>query len=243
MTQLRTFHLVEADEPHPLVAKALNVELFKRCGIERPVPVHFLPMPRWGGACPDIEDTREGELCMADHLLEERKDPADMQDCLVRVYLHELSHRLTPGHCHDPAYLAVNLLLAIRAGNNRFDRPWLWNIRLYDMQDWQDIEYSSVGEALDWSYKQADELSSVDLSAESCAAEIMRRFNDWKAWKSATPKRAAEEQLIQQKNASLIQGLKEEIARLKQARWNWFSGGIVAGMLINLIFFVLAKGV
>lgn len=242
MTQLRTFHLVEA-KPHPLVAQALNAELFAKCRIERPVPVHFLPMPRWGGRCPAMEDTRDGELHFADSLLNPEKNEQGMCEHLVLTYLHELAHRLTPGHWHDPAFLAVNLLLAIRAGNKRFDRPWLWNICLYDMQDWQDIEYSSVGEALDWSYKQADELSSVDLSAESCAAEIMRRFNDWKAWKSATPKRAAEEQLIQQKNASLIQGLKEEVARLKQARWNWFSGGIVAGMLINLIFFVLAKGV
>lgn len=245
MNALKTYHLVEA-EPHPLVAQALNAELFERCRIERPVPVHFLPMPRWGGSCPEMEDTREGELRVADHLLDERKDPAGMQDRLVHVYLHELSHRLTPGHWHNPAFLSVNLLLFIRGGNDRFDRPLLWGIDLYDIQDWEDVEHSSIGEALNWAYKQADELAPSELSAEACAAEIMRRFDDWKAWKAKTPEREAEAlakaDAARQKTAATIHGLQTQIERLRQARWEWLVGGIAAGMLIFLVFLILAKG-
>lgn len=56
---VKTYQLVES-EPHPLVAQALNADLWERCRIENPVPVHFVPLPRWGGTCLDIEDTREG---------------------------------------------------------------------------------------------------------------------------------------------------------------------------------------
>lgn len=247
MSALKTYQLVEADEPHPLVAQALNAELFERCRIERPVPVHFLPMPRWGGQCPAMEDTRDGELHMADHLLDERIDPASMRDRLVRVYLHELAHRLTPGHWHDPAFVAVNALLFLRAGEDRYERPLLCWLDLYDLQDWNEVEHCSIGEALNWALDQAHEIAPTEQSAEACAATIMQRFAAWKEWKAGTEQRVAEAaakaDAARQKTAATIRGHQESVERLKQARWEWLAGGLIAGMLLSLVFFVLVKGV
>lgn len=245
MDALKTYHLVEV-EPHPLVAEAINAELFQRCRIERPVPVHFLPMPRWGGMCAAIEDTREGEVELADHLLDERKDTTRMRDRLAHVYLHELAHRLTPGHWHDPAFVAVNALLLIRAGEDRHGRPRLWTVNLYDMQDFTEVEHCTRGEALDWALAQAEELAESEQSAENSASEIMRRFEAWKSWKAGTAQREAEAEAqaeaFRQKNVAVIRSLKAEAERLKQARWEWLVGGIAAGMLIFLVFLILAKG-
>lgn len=246
---VRTFHLVEAAEPHPLVAKALNAELFERCRIERPVPVHFLPMPFQRGECvADAKNTQAGEIRISDHVLNREKRESDIHKALVGTYLHEYAHRLMPmDYWHNAGFLAMDVLLYLRAGKNPFGRPYVRYIELYDVQDWQDVENCSMGEALDWALKQAQELTESDLSAEACATEIARRYEAWKAWKEATPERLAAEEAqadaAARKSASSMQALHDRIERLKQAHWNWFSGGIVAGMLINLIFFVLAKGV
>lgn len=243
---VRTFHLVEA-EPHPLVAEALSADLFSRCRIDNPVPVHFLPMPRWGGMCPAVEDTRAGEVELAEDLLDDHKDPAGMRDSLVHVYLHEFAHRLAPGHSHNPAFVAVNALLLTRAGGDRFDRLRLHDIDLYALQDFDWVEHCTIGEALDWALDQADELAATDLTAEACAEEIVRRFEKWKAWKSDTPKReaeaAAKADAARRKTTAIIRGLQAHVERLKQARFQWLAVGIIAGMLINLVFLVLLKGV
>lgn len=246
MTALKTFHLVEA-EPHPLVAEALSAELFERCRIDEPVPIHFLPMPRWGGQCAALEDTRDGEVWLADHLLAEQKNPGTMRDRLVGVYLHELAHRLTPGHSHNPAFSAMNALLLMRSGGDRHGRGRLADLDLYDLQDFDDVEHCSVGEALDWALAQAAELSKTDLSAEACAVGIMERFETWKEWKAGTELRAAEAEAqaeaARRKTESTINGLQSQVERLKQARWNWLSGGLVVGTLINLVFLFLLRGV
>lgn len=238
---VRTFHLVEA-EPHPLVAEALSADLFSRCRIDNPVPVHFLPMPRWGGMCASIEDTRAGEVELSDRLLEYHKDPAGMQDSLVHVYLHELAHRLAPGHSHNPAFVAVNALLLMRAGGDRFNRPHLNGLDLYDMQDWDWVEHCTIGEALDWALTQAQELTPADLSAEVGAAEIIRRFEVWKDWKGRTPEREEATAAAARKSAATMRALQDQVGRLKQARWQWMAGGIVGGSMLNLVFMLFIKG-
>lgn len=225
---LRTFHLVEAETPHPIVTAALDAALFERCRIERPVPVHFVPMPRWCGECPAIEDTMGGELRLADHLLDERKDPAGMRDGLVHVYLHEIAHRLMPGHNHDPAFLSMNALLLIRAGEDQHGRPYLNNLSLYDAQDFDLVRFCSIGEALDWSLAQAHELAESELTAEACAGEIMQRFEGWMDWKADTERREAA-------RAAAVRSLKNRIVELSQSRWKWLVGGIGVGTFIHFI--------
>lgn len=245
MRSLRTFHLVET-EPHPLVAEALSIELFERCWIEEPVPVHFLPMPRWGGMCAAIEDTRAGEVELADRLLDERKDPAGMPDTITHVYLHELSHRLAPGHDHDPAFFAVAALLYMRAGDNRHGRPYMQDLSLYDMQDFGEVDSYTIGEALDWALGQAVELAKADFSAEACAIGIMQRFDEWKAWKADAPKReaeaAAKASAERRNTTATIRGLRELVGQLSGERWRWLAAGVVGGSILDLILMWLLKG-
>lgn len=115
----KIFHLVEAGEPHPLVARTLNDDLWEKCQIESPVPIHFVPMPRWSGWCHEYQNTKEGEVHLNEDLLSTEKNARVMEDRLVYVYLHELSHRLAPGHDHDAAFFAVSSLLLMRAGHSR----------------------------------------------------------------------------------------------------------------------------
>lgn len=247
MTALKTFHLIEANEPHPLVAEALSAELFERCRIDQPVPVHFLPMPRWGGMCPAIEDTRAGEVELADDLLDPQKSPRGMQDQILQVYLHEFAHRLTPGHRHDPAFFAMNAVLFLRADKDSYQRSHLQRMDLYDLQDFDHVDHCTMGEALDWALAQAAELSKTDLSAEACAVGIMERFKDWKEWKAGTEQRAADAEAqaeaARRQTEAAIEGLQSQVERLKQARWNWLSGGVVVGTLINLVFLFMLRGV
>lgn len=170
-----------------------------------------------------------------------------MRDWLVHGYLHELAHRLTPGHWHDPAFSAMSALLLIRSGRNRHGRGRLDDLDLYDLQDFNYVDHCSMGEALDWALAQAMELSKTDLSAEACAVEIMHRFDCWKEWKAKTPEREAEAlakaDAARQKTAATIRGLQESVERLQQARWEWLAAGIFAGMLLSLALLYLVKGV
>lgn len=225
---LRTFHLVESAEPAPLVAMALNAALFKRCRIERPAPVHFVPMPRWGGWCQPEEDTRDGEVQLSDQLLDDQKTESGMLDSLLQVYLHEIAHRLMPGHNHDPAFLSMNALLLIRAGEDQHGRPYLNNLSLYDAQDFDLVRFCSIGEALDWSLAHARELAESELTAEACAGEIMQRFEGWREWKAGTERREATRVVA-------VRSLKNRVAELSQSRWKWLTGGIVIGTLIHFI--------
>ncbi len=175
--------------------------------------------------CPDMQDTKEGEIQIADDLLSASKNEGGMADRLMLVYLHELSHRLTSGH-HNAAFFAVNTLLLLRAGSDRHDRPLLHDMELYDLQDWQDTPNCQIGEALDWALTTAGELANEDLSAEAAATKIIARYKKWKAWKTAEPERTAK--------------AEAKIKDLSDARYRWafaaFVGGLLFTRFMNLVF-------
>lgn len=225
---LKTFHLIES-EPHPLVASSLNEALWKKCRIENPVPIHFVPMPhRWSGLCSDMEYTAEGEIDLSDSLLCNEKNERAMAHSLVLVYLHELSHRLTPGHDHDAAFFAVYALLLMRAGNNSYCSPFLRSLSFYDFHEWQDVPNCRPGQALDWALEVAGELADTELSSEAAAAEILLRYEKWKAWKTAEPARVAKARAAREAEA-------HRIAELRGARWRWTAVGWLAGIVTVLM--------
>lgn len=225
---LKTFHLVES-EPHPLVAAALDQALFERCRIERPVPIHFLPKPRWSGCCAAFEDTREGELELGDHLLDSTRDENERLDRLTRVYLHELAHRLTE-HGHTAAFASVCALLFIRAGDEhrRPGHGHLLHLDLYDFGEWDEVPYCTLGEAIDWTLKQAQELAETGMSAEDAAVEILARYEKWKTWKVAEPTRVAKARIAREANA-------RQILELRSARWRWAAVGWLLGIVVILM--------
>lgn len=228
---VKTYRLVEVDEPHPLVARALNADLWTRCRIENPVPVHFVPMPRWGGLCPDISDTVEGEIQLSESLLSPEKKERGMADGLTDVYLHELSHRLTPGHDHDAAFFAVNALLFLRAGKNSNDHPFLHGLSLYDLHEWHDVPNSQPGQALDWALNVASELAGQEISAEAAAVEILARYEKWKAWKTAEPARVAKTQAARAAEVDLIHELRGD-------RWRWAFAALFMGFTLAAALFI-----
>ncbi|OZA27777.1 MAG: hypothetical protein B7X93_08470 [Hydrogenophilales bacterium 17-61-9] len=225
-----TYHLVKAEAPHPLVAAALDQALFERCGIERPVPIHFLPKPRWSGCCAALEDTREGELELGDHFLNPGLDENERLDRLTLVYLHEFAHRLTPGHWHTAAFFAVNALLLVRTGDEhrRPGHGYLLRLDLYDLGEWDDVSHCTRGEALDWALKHAQELAETKMSAEGAAVEILTRYEKWKAWKAAEPARVAKARAKREADAQLI-------GELRSARWRWAAVGWLAGVVTILM--------
>lgn len=231
---VKTFHLVET-EPHPLVARALNRDLWERCRIENPVPVHFVPMPRWGGMCADVRDTKEGEIQLADHLLSSSKKEDWMASSIMLVYLHELSHRLT-GRGHDAAFFAVNTLLLLRAGSNNHGRPLLHSMDLYDLHEWQDTPHCQIGEALDWALTVAGELADTDLSAEAAATKILARYEKWKAWKTGRPEREAKAKAVIEAERAAREADWNLIRELRGDRWRWAFAALFMGFTIAAAF-------
>lgn len=234
---VKTYHLVEL-EPHPLVALALNTDLWTRCRIENPVPVHFVPLPRWGGTCLAIEDTREGEIQIADDLLSNSKREGGMANSLMLVYLHELSHRLTPGHSHDAAFFAVNTLLLLRAGCNNHGRPLIHSMDLYDLQDWEDTPNCQIGEALDWALTIAGELADEDISAEAVATKIIARYEKWKAWKTAKPEREAKAKSVMEAEREAREADRNLIHELRGDRWRWAFAALFMGFTLAAALFI-----
>lgn len=231
-TTLKTFRMVEA-EPHPLVSKALNAELFQRCGIENPVPVHFIPLGKSRGYCRAKDYTAEGEVQLADSLLSWQKTEEGMLDGLALIYLHELSHRLTPWHGHDPAFLAVNALLLMRAGNDRHDGPHLFSLDVYDMQDYEGGS-CTIGAALDWAFDQANELAGSDKTAEACAAEIIQRFEKWRTWNQGAEERAEAAEASKRRTVAAFRELQGKASEHRKNLVAAILGGLMVGFVAAL---------
>jgi len=234
---VKTYQLVES-EPHPLVAQALNADLWERCRIENPVPVHFVPLPRWGGTCLDIKDTKEGEIQIADDLLSNLKREEGRANSLMLVYLHEFSHRLTPGHDHDAAFFAVNTLLLLRAGCNNYGRPLIHTMDLYDLHEWEDTPNCQIGEALDWALTIAAELADTELSAEAAAREVLERYTKWKEWKTRKPEREAKAKSVMDAERAAREADKSLIRELRADRWRWAFAALFMGFTFAAALFI-----
>lgn len=234
---VKTYRLVES-EPHPLVSQTLNADLWERCRIENPVPVHFVPLPRWGGMCLDIKDTREGEIQIADDLLSNLKREDGRANSLMLVYLHELSHRLTPGHDHDAAFFAVNTLLLLRAGCNNYGRPLIHTMDLYDLHEWEDTPNCQIGEALDWALTIAAELADTELSAEAAAREVLERYTKWKGWKTRKPEREAKAKSVMEAERAAREADKSLIRELRADRWRWAFAALFMGFIFAAALFI-----
>ena len=234
---VKTFHLVES-EPHPLVARALNTDLWTRCRIENPVPVHFIPIPRWGGLCPDIRDTQDGEIKISDYHLSNVKKEDLMEGRIMLTYLHEFSHGLPPSHDHEEAFFAVNALLLLRAGSDNYDRPLLHDMELYDLHEWDDTPNCQIGETLDWALTIAGELADTELSAEAAAREVLERYTKWKEWKTRKPEREAKAKSVMEAERAAREADKSLIRELRADRWRWAFAALFMGFTLAAALFI-----
>lgn len=212
-------------EPASLLTEALST--LDALRLEKPPAVLFRDAPddsKWAGYCLDEDWVGpNGEVVIASRYSTLTPPPpskARVLDTLADIYMHETAHRLV-GTKHDPAFLAMELVLYVRAGLLRDSRPWWLRASLYDLQDWDDVEHCRVGEALDWAWRAADDLAAADMTAEAVAAEIKQRYSSWKAWKAGEPERRERARVLaadkEVERNNLIQSVDQ--ARQDARRW------------------------
>lgn len=196
-------------EPPAALAEALNHDFLAPLKIENPPPVQIMKTEKWGGFCRSHDYTQEGEVVLASSY----RACAEVER-FRETYLHEISHRFLCGYKeeigggHGPVFFGLQLLLFLRAGEREGGHPWAWQANLYDLHDCFGDHPCTPGQALDWAFCQAGELAYTEISAESAADEIARRFAAWRKTLVAAPAKRRAAQARKEK-------MEEDLARVK----------------------------
>ena len=232
-TVVRLMQDVSSDPP-PAVARALD-GLAARLRLAGGMPpVWIQPLPQGiGGQCWDVATEQEILLSPFSAGLE---DPShdDLAQRARGMLLHELSHRLLQqaeqaaqqmdvadhAHGHNAAFLAVELLLFLRAGQQLGrDSPAWWDADLYDLHDHISDDLIGPGQALGWAWKMAHELAPTDAPAEACAQEILKKYVKWRAWLEDTPARARKQSLAQARADAAARAIKQRLMIVAASGW------------------------
>lgn len=225
--------LQEIQEPPPALAEALSPEFLRPLRIVNPPAIRIAKRPTgatWGGFCEHDNFAEHKEVVLHDPLAP--WEPWLIAENLQKTYLHECSHRFLSGYeleaiegHHGPVFFATQLLLFLRLPPRAAGRPWFLRATIYDLQDaWSAREYTP-GQGLDWACRQAQSLSDREISAESAAEEIARRFAVWRSAMAAAPgKRRAKE--------------KEKEEELARVRNKLFGARIYLCVALSFSFFL-----
>lgn len=229
-------------EPPSALAEALSSEFLRPLRIENPPPVRLARRPAgatWGGFCSwqDMAEFREVTIHFDAPLGQESWV---MVEKLRGTYLHEIAHRFLSklpvdeiGGSHGPVFFALQLLLFLRAGEREGGRPWAWHADLYDLHDCFGDHPCTPGQALDWAFCQAAELADTEISAESAAGEIARRFAIWREAMALAPaKRQAAHAARAEREAVLVR-------KATHVKW-WICYSIMLGAMAGLLAGLLA---
>jgi hypothetical protein len=228
-------------EPPPAFCDVITPELLRHLKMQ-PVPVLFLQAKEnveWGGYCDETEFTERGEIVIADHYVETTlRTPRPRHIRLI--YLHECAHRLMQGGGHNGAFIAMNLVLFLRADaadpDRRVSKGNAWHdVSFYDMQD----EVDRLPEVFFWAWPLANELAQSEKSAEECAEVISSRYGEWVDWMSRAEEREAQAAASSKAASERWKSLKRKIEVLRSARWHYFIYGTLAGFLIAASFNLL----
>lgn len=200
------------------VTDALNVDLWELLKLDRePPPVLFKAFQGdWSGACIDQELTESDELEVHSQYRGQTRFVSLQQARmdLVGVYVHELAHRLTPGHSHNAVFATVNLAMLVRANAAHKGIPFR-GFKLYDFQDHiLDQVPGSVSEAAAFVMHHGIELGESDLPMSGVVAEASTR---WKAHLQEIEERPKREQAAAAKVANLEGRITDLQAELRQA--------------------------
>lgn len=213
------------------VTDALNADLWELLKLDRePPPVLFKAFQGdWGGLCNDQEMTESGELEVHSHYRGQVRSVSLQQAKmdLVGVYVHELAHRLTPGHGHDAVFATVNLAMLVRANAAHKAIPFR-RLKLYDFQD-HVLEHvaGEVWEAAAFVMRHGIELGESDLPMSGVVAEAATR---WTAYLKDIEERPKREQAAAARVAGLESHITELQAELRKAA-SWAMGAGLAALL------------
>lgn len=186
--------LQEIQEPPEALTEALSAEFLRPLLIENPPPARLARLEKLGGFCPSQDYSEHGEIVLASP---DFPGPFAAVEGFRSTYLHEIVHKFLNGYqedeiggSHGPAFHALLLTLLMRAGDRSSCRlPWFIFSKIYDFQDAWLAKAYTPGEALDWACALADDLAPAKISAESAAAEIVRRFTTWRSAMAQAPAR------------------------------------------------------
>ncbi|MFM0140602.1 hypothetical protein [Caballeronia grimmiae] len=206
--------------PPPALAEAISSELFERVKM-REIPVLLMRQQaatkQWGGFCMPSSYTESDEIVL-DARCVERGTWDPQPDAIKVIYLHEAAHRLLPTMDHNGAFLAMALVLYLRAGT---DSPLWHRVKLYDVQD----EGENAPLAFSWAWKVAHELAASELSAERCAEVIVTRYQEWCTWLAGADERV-------QARRDAAEAIEQQIKSLKESRWWCALTGFAVGAVV-----------
>jgi hypothetical protein len=208
--------------PPPALAEAISSELFERVKM-REIPVLLMRQQAtdapWAGFCSPSRYTESDEIVIDSRWVERGTfDP--YPDLIKVIYLHEAAHRLLPHMSHNGAFIAMVLVLFLRAGTDRNGPLW-HRSKLYDIQD----EGANAPLAFSWAWKIAHELAVSDLSAEQCAEVIEKRYRGWRTWLAGADDRA-------QARRDAAEAIEQQIRSLKESRWWYALTGFTVGAVV-----------
>lgn len=212
-------------DPPPLLAEALTDDLFNRVRLT-PVPVHVINAPNVGdtvrpfiGVCFEREYAEHGEITLCTELLtviSDRLKPRQIVD-IQSVYLHECAHRLLPDHGHNGAFLALVMIMYLRAGNFMIQR-----VDIYDASEEPDF-----AECWSWAWSLAQNIYKSDSSIEKIADLIKLEYSAWQARERFDPAKHAAK-------AARAERIRRD--RENEIRSYFFVAGITLASLIAYLF-------
>lgn len=200
------------------VTDALNADLWELLKLDRePPPVLFKAFQGdWGGCCPVEDMTEVGELeIRSDYRSQTRTVSLEKaQKDLVGIYVHELAHRLTPGHHHNAVFATVNLAMLVRV-NSAHKGLAFSALKLYDFQDHLlDTATVDLPAAAAFVMRHGIELADSDLPMSGVVVEASARWATYVRDIEEQPKR---EQAAAARLASLEGHIADLQAELRTA--------------------------
>ena len=220
-------------EPPAIVQETLTPKLFDKLKM-KPIPLRMFPgKDHWDGFCSLDKYTEREEVVISAKYLEEITVSTEesRKRNILNVYLHEVAHRLDKGSGHTGTFLAINILLRLRSGEE-YLMDW---VHLYDFKD-EAYDPNVYG----WAWSVANELNQADLSVEKCVDVIHSRQQTYLDDLQDTQNKLVRAERSIELAELRIGELKRYVASIKTKNRDIFLSGLYFGAFISgaVSFFV-----
>lgn len=218
MSNVQALRLQPVETP-ALLSEALPDELFDNLMMKRyPVQIHYRNQDEYSGYCIEETSSEAGEIVISYwHFEELAPYPRGLRLKRIQtIYIHECAHRLigsiNKSYSHNGAFMALNLVLHMRAGKRMIEQT-----RIYDFKDDHCIK-----NVFEWALNTAHELAETEYTAEECARIVCEKYTNW---------REAELQ-AEELEYSLIEQLKATSKQLSELKERCFGFAIFACVIV-----------
>lgn len=165
--------------PAPLASWLQRVLLpvVQACRFELGMPIEVRLTGQWSGWCSNRQSAPDRRIAMSNRIC------FWTDENIVSVYLHESTHRFLEDHevaTHGPEFFCLNAILLLRSASF-FRLDPLFKLDFYDLQD-QPVEVNESnwrGVVLGWALPVAAELAESEACAESLAATVCDRWQQF----------------------------------------------------------------